>query len=50
MYTWKVNIKIAIKELGYKHMDWIQLALSRAHWQALVGTIIDTFRKGTFNL
>jgi hypothetical protein len=47
MYKSKDNIKIDIKELGYKGMDWIHLAHYRVQWRALENTKMDTFFKGS---
>jgi len=37
---WEDNIKMGLKEVGYRVMDWIQLALDRDRWRALVNAVM----------
>jgi hypothetical protein len=38
---WMDNIKMNPREIGWGDMDWIDLALERDQWRALVNTIIN---------
>jgi hypothetical protein len=38
---WQDNIKIDLKKIGWKGVDWIHLAQDRDHWVALVNTVIN---------
>jgi hypothetical protein len=38
---WEDNIKMALQEVGYGVMDWIELAPDRDRWQALVNAVMD---------
>jgi hypothetical protein len=38
---WVDNIKMDLREIGRVNMDWIDLALDRYKWRALVNTVID---------
>ena len=38
---WKYNIKMDLQEVGEGRGDWIELALDRDRWRALVGTVRD---------
>jgi hypothetical protein len=35
------NIKIALREIGWDGMDWIDLAQDRDQWRALVNAVIN---------
>jgi hypothetical protein len=35
------NIKMDLQEMGYGAMEWIDLALDRDRWRALVNTVIN---------
>ena len=37
---WEDNIKMDLQELGYRGMDWIQLAQDRDRCRALVNTVM----------
>ena len=38
---WEDNIKMDLQELGYRGMDWIQLAQDRDRWRALVSAVMN---------
>jgi hypothetical protein len=38
---WVDNIKIDLRETGWHGMDWIDLALDRDQWRALVDTVMN---------
>lgn len=38
---WEGNIKISLKEIRWKGMDWIHQAQNRGQWQAYVSTVIN---------
>jgi hypothetical protein len=40
MHRWEDNITMDLQEVGYGGMDWIELALDRDRWQAVVSTEI----------
>jgi hypothetical protein len=35
------NIKMDLREMGWKVVDWIHLAHDRYHWQAVVNTVMN---------
>ena len=35
------NIKMDIREVGWRCMDWIDLAQNRDRWQALVNAVMN---------
>jgi hypothetical protein len=35
------NIKIALREIGWDGVDWIDLAKDRDQWRALVSTVMN---------
>jgi hypothetical protein len=35
------NIKIDLREIGWDGVDWIDLALDREQWRALVNTVMN---------
>jgi hypothetical protein len=35
------NIKINLREIGWDHIDWIDLAQDRYKWEALVNTVMN---------
>jgi hypothetical protein len=35
------NIKIDLREIGWRAMDWIDLAQDRDQWRALVNTVMN---------
>jgi hypothetical protein len=38
---WEDNIKMDVKEVGWRIMDWIDLAEDRDRWQALVNAVMN---------
>ena len=40
-YRWEDNIKMDLKEVGCGGMDWIELALDRDRWRALVNSVMN---------
>jgi hypothetical protein len=38
---WVDNIKMDLREIGWDGIDWIDLAEDRAHWRALVNTVMN---------
>jgi len=38
---WEDNIKVDFQEVGYRGMDWIELAQDRNTWRALVKEVIN---------
>jgi hypothetical protein len=38
---WVDNIKMDLREIGWDCMDWIDLALDRDQWRALVNTVMN---------
>jgi hypothetical protein len=38
-YRWEVNIKMDFQEVGWRGMNWIELAHDRHRWWALVNTV-----------
>jgi len=38
---WEDNIKMDIQEVGYKGMDWIELAQDRDRWRTLVYAVMN---------
>jgi hypothetical protein len=35
------GIKMYLREIGWDHMDWIDLAQDRDQWRALVNTVMN---------
>jgi hypothetical protein len=35
------NIKMDLREVGWRGMDWINLAQDRDRWRALVNTVMN---------
>ena len=40
-HRWEDNIKMDLQEVGWGHMDWIELAQDRDRWRALVNAVMD---------
>jgi hypothetical protein len=38
---WKENIKVDLREVGWRGMDWIDLVQDRDRWRALVNTVMN---------
>jgi len=38
---WEDNIKMDIQEVGFRGMDWIELAPDRDRWRALVNAAMN---------
>jgi hypothetical protein len=38
---WVDNIKMDLREIGWKYMDWIDLAQDRDQWRAFVNTVMN---------
>ena len=38
---WEDNIKMDLQEVGYRGMDWIELAQDRDRWRALVTAVMN---------
>jgi hypothetical protein len=38
---WKENIRMDLKEKGWKVVDWIQLAQDRNQWRNFVNTVMN---------
>jgi len=39
-HRWEDNIKMDLHEVGYRGMDWIELAQDRDRWWALVPAVM----------
>jgi hypothetical protein len=37
---WEDNIKMDLKEIGWKDVDWIHLVYDRDQWQAVLNIVI----------
>ena len=38
---WEDNIKIDLQNVGWEHMDWIDLAQDRDRWRAVVNVVMN---------
>jgi hypothetical protein len=38
---WEYNIRMNVREVGCRVMDWIELALDRDRWQTIVNAVIN---------
>jgi hypothetical protein len=38
---WEDNIKIDLQEVGWRGMDWIELAQDRDRWRAVVNAVMN---------
>jgi hypothetical protein len=38
---WEENFKMDLREIGWGGMDWIDVALDRDQWRALVNTVMN---------
>jgi hypothetical protein len=39
-YKWEVNIKMGLQEVGWRGMNWIDLAQDRDRWWVLVNAVM----------
>ena len=39
--TWENNIKMDLQEVGFRNMDWIEVAQNRDTWRALVNAVMN---------
>jgi hypothetical protein len=40
-YSWGDNVKMALEEIGWEGVDWINLAQDRDQWHAVVNTVMN---------
>jgi hypothetical protein len=40
-HRWEDNIKIDLREIGWRDMDWIYLARDWDRWRALLNTLMN---------
>jgi hypothetical protein len=40
-HRWEDGIRMDLREIGWGSVDWIQLALDRDQWRALVNTVMN---------
>jgi hypothetical protein len=40
-YRWEDNIKIDLREVGWRSMDWTDLAEDRGKWRAVVNAAMN---------
>jgi hypothetical protein len=40
-HRWVDNIEMNLRELGWRDMDWIDLAQDRDQWSALMNTVMN---------
>jgi hypothetical protein len=38
---WEDNIKMGLREVGWRGLDWTSLAQDRDRWRALVNTVMN---------
>jgi len=38
---WEYNIKIYLQEVGWRAMDWIDLAQNKDRWRAVVSVVLQ---------
>jgi hypothetical protein len=38
---WEDNIRMALRKIGWRGIDWIDLAQDRDQWRALVNTVMN---------
>jgi hypothetical protein len=38
---WEVEIRMDLREIGWRFVEWIQLAQDRDRWRALVNTVMN---------
>jgi hypothetical protein len=40
-HRWEDGIRMDLREIGWRIIDWIQLAQDRNRWRALVNTVMN---------
>jgi hypothetical protein len=40
-HRWEDNIKMEVREIGYKDVDWMYVAQERDQWLAVVNTVMN---------
>jgi pyruvate formate-lyase activating enzyme-like uncharacterized protein len=40
---WEDNVKKVVQEVGCEFMNWIEMALDRDNWRALVNAVMNTW-------
>jgi hypothetical protein len=40
-HRWEDNIKMDLQEVGWRDMDWIDMAQDRDRWRALVSVVMN---------
>jgi hypothetical protein len=40
-HRWEDGIRMDLREIGWRSVDWIQLAQDRDRWRALVNTVMN---------
>jgi hypothetical protein len=40
-HRWKDNIRMYLREIGWKSVDWMHLAQDRDQWWTLVSTVMN---------
>jgi len=40
-YRWEGNIKMDVQEVGWRGMDWMDLAQDRDRWRVLVNAVMN---------
>jgi ribosome biogenesis protein Nip4 len=40
-HRWEDNIKMDLQEVGWRDMDWIELAQYRYRWRAVVNAVMN---------
>ena len=49
-HRWEDNIKMYLEEVGWKGMEWIDLAQDRDRWQAPVNAVMKLYIRKTVHL
>jgi hypothetical protein len=40
-YRWEDGIRMDLREIGWRSVEWIQLAQDRDRWRAVVNTVMN---------